>query len=228
MARTVSARIPGVSRQMKNNTQAILKTYDDIERLLERGQPFSKHELGDICEAVVEHGFKKSGLRYFIAYRDNQQGSHPDFVVWIWYKHQLLVIAIECHNYHLHYLVPQSWAKRNSIDKFESLTIKADARVVFGSVEYSEPSRKLIVSRGIQIWDTPDVTETRESFKGAVKLFIAFLLKWITDTLNNIDYTVDSTKLSSHPLSRVNNRFSIIPYSSNKVIYEYFSEVKDG
>ena len=220
---------------MESNNQETNKVYSCIDELLERGQPFTKHELGDICEAVVERGFKKSGLRYFIAYRDNQQGSHPDFVVWIWYKHQLLVIAIECHNYHLHYLVPQSWAKRNSIDKFGSLTIKADARVVFGSVMYSEPSRKLIVSRGIQIWDTPDVTETRESYKGAVKLFIAYLLKWITDTLNNILYTVDSTKLlSSYSLSRdlsifrVNNRFSWLPYYTDKFTYEYLGEVEDG
>ena len=208
-----------LERQETTKIEELLKTYS---------QPFSKHELGDILESVVEEGFKKLGLRYFIAYRDNQQGSHPDFVVYIWYKHQRFIIAIECHNYHLHYLVPQSWAKRNSIDKFESLTVKADGKVVFGSVMYSQPSKKLIKEHGVENWQTPDVTETKETFKGAVKLFIAYLLKWITDMTSEL-YRENLLGVLSLSIFRVNNRFSILPYPNHKVIYEeYTKDVEDG
>jgi len=216
--------------QVASNKEELLKTYSRISKLLERGQPFSKHELGDICESVVERGFRKSGLRFFIAYRDNQQGSHPDFVVFIWYKHQFLVIAIECHNYHLHYPNAKDRARKNCTNKFESLNVKPDLKVVFGSFIYTKPSRQLIKSHGIQIWDTPNVMTHKVTYDWCTKLFIAYILKWITDmtsevyreTQKSCTYNLlDSDMLS---MSRVNNRF---PYPSDKVMHEHLEDAEN-
>jgi len=171
--------------------------------------PLTKHELGEIGEAVIDEGIARLNrigkweLRIICIYKDNRQHSHPDRVFFVHYKHRFYVLAIEAHNHHQHYVSPTSWVQRNDINKFRG--VMAHKKVSFGSYRYSKRGRASLRKRVIDDWRIPNAIETREAFWEAVGAFLIYMAFW----LRSLDSSIKALSLSSLKVllsPKVNNR----------------------
>ena len=195
-----------------------------------------KDELGLLLELLVEYALTQllgwRGFTYRILYRDFNQHKKPDLIVMVWYKHQLYFVGIECHNYHVHYPVVPSWAKKNGTDKFEHVGVKLDLKVIIGSPQYTKSSVELIQRHGLKFWELPDAVEDNEGFEEAEKMVMAYIINWLDRLDTNLDTKGLKTTCGLSTILgtsySVNTRYALLPDYHHKVMYGWLEEVDDG